>query len=218
MKTRGRKLLLGIATVLAFVLLLFEGEIAMLLANLRPRAEGARLIKELGVSNGDAIAEIGAGSGRLTVAVAQTLPGSRVYSTELSPDQVAGIRSAVGAASLENVEVRQAALDGTNLPGACCDAIFMRTVYHHFTSPQTMIEALHQALKPGGRLAIIEFEPAGIWRWFAAPDDVPDRGGHGVPREMLLEEVTAGNRFHHSHSVPRWAGSLYLMVFRRNQG
>jgi ubiquinone/menaquinone biosynthesis C-methylase UbiE len=114
------------------------------------------------------------------------------------------------------VQVREAAIDGTNLPDGCCEAIFMRTVYHHLVSPPTMISALHRALEPGGRLAIIEFEPRGIWRWFAVPSDVPDRGGHGVPKRRLVEEVTSGSKFRHLQTIDRWAGALYLMVFVRD--
>lgn len=210
--------LLAAAALVGLGLLLFEGELAILLANARPDAEGARLLSELRVSNGDTVAEIGAGAGRLTVAVAKALPSSRIYSTELSATQLAATREAVAEAALHNVDVREAALQGTNLPDSCCDALFMRTVYHHFTTPPTMVAALHRALKPGGRMAIIEFEPSGIWKWFAVPHDTPDRGGHGVPKSVLLREVTEGGRFRHARTIDRWAGRLYLMLFEKDQG
>jgi ubiquinone/menaquinone biosynthesis C-methylase UbiE len=213
-----RKLWLCVGAILAAAFVIaFEGEIAMLVANQRPDAEARRLIEMLGVSDGDTVAEIGAGAGRLTVAIAKALPSSRMYSTELSPERLADTRDAVERASLRNVDVRAAALAGTNLPDGCCDAVFMRTVYHHFTSPPEMIPALHRALKPGGRLAIIEFEPRGIWTWFEVPDDTPERGGHGVPIDMLRQEVTRTGLFKQRHTVDRWAGRLYLMVFERDQ-
>jgi ubiquinone/menaquinone biosynthesis C-methylase UbiE len=215
--TRARRWLFGAVVLAGIALWLFEGELAIAVANLRPDAEAARLIDRLAISNGDAIAEIGAGAGRLTVAVAKALPASRIYSTELSPTQLTAIRAAVAEDSLRNVEIREAALEGTNLPDACCDAIFMRTVYHHFTSPPKMVAAIHRALKPGGRLAIIDFEPSGIWKWLAVPDDTPNRGGHGVPREMLIGEVTRSAGFRYRSSVPRWAGRLYFVLFERDQ-
>lgn len=218
MTRRVRLWLTAGVTTLALLALLFQGELRLLLANQRPDAEAARLVAELGLSNGDTVAEIGSGKGALTVAVARALPNSRVYSTELDPDELTATREAVQRASLRNVDVREAALEATNLPEACCDALFMRTVYHHFTSPRVMIAALQRALKPNGRLAIIEFEPRGIWQWFAVPDDVPDRGGHGVPIDMLEREVTSDARFRHVRTVRSWAGPLYLMVFQRNQG
>jgi ubiquinone/menaquinone biosynthesis C-methylase UbiE len=218
MSRRTRLWLSGCAGLIALLALLFQGELRLIVANQRPDAEAARLLSALEVSNGVTIAEIGSGKGALTVAVAKALPGSRVYSTELDPDRLSATREAVQRAALRNVDVREAALEGTNLPEGCCEAIFMRTVYHHFTSPRVMINALHHALKPNGRLGIIEFEPRGIWQWLAVPDDVPYRGGHGVPIRMLQEEVTNGGRFRHVRTIPGWAGPLYLMVFQRNQG
>jgi ubiquinone/menaquinone biosynthesis C-methylase UbiE len=218
MNRRTRLWLIGGVAVLAVLALLFQSELRLLIANQRPDAEAARLIAQLGASNGATIAEIGSGKGALTVAVAKALPNSRVYSTELDPHRLTDTRAAVQRASLRNVDVREAALEGTNLPEACCEAIFMRTVYHHITSPRVMIAALQRALKPNGRLGIIEFEPRGIWQWFAVPHDVPDRGGHGVPMDMLLQELTNEGRFRHVRTVSGWAGPLYLMVFQRNQG
>ena len=218
MTRRARGWLLGAAAVLAALLVLFEGELRVFIANQKPDAEAERLVEQLGVSDGDTIAEIGAGKGALTVALARALPRSRIYSTELNDDRLSDIRAAVQRASLRNVDVRAAAVDGTNLPDGCCDAIFMRTVYHHFTSPPAMLAALQRSLKPGGRLAIIEFEPRGIWKWFAAPENTPDRGGHGVPVDILRREATQGGRFRHVRTVQPWIGPLYLMVFQRNQG
>jgi ubiquinone/menaquinone biosynthesis C-methylase UbiE len=211
-----RWLLYGVAATAAF-LILFDDELQLLIANRQPDAEAARLVHALGVSDGDTIAEIGSGSGAMTVAIARALPRSRVYSTELNPESLADTRDAVQRASLRNVDVRAAAASGTNLPDGCCDAIFMRTVYHHFTAPADMIEALHRSLKPKGRLAIIDFEPGGIWKWFAVPRDTPDRGGHGVPMHALEQEVTHDGRFQHVLTVDGWAGPLYLMVFQSNQ-
>jgi ubiquinone/menaquinone biosynthesis C-methylase UbiE len=138
-----------------------------------------------------------------------------VFSTELEPDRLDDIRTAVREAGAANVEVREAALAGTNLPDACCDAIFMRAVYHHFASPPSMLAALHRSLKPGGRLAIIDFEPRAFLTLFFPTHEVPERGGHGVPMGFLQREVTADGTFRHERTVERWAGRLYLMVFRR---
>ena len=53
------------------------------------------------------------------------------------------------------------AADRTNLPDGACDAIFMRNVYHHFAAPGPMSASLAAALKPGGRLAVVDFRPPG---------------------------------------------------------
>jgi ubiquinone/menaquinone biosynthesis C-methylase UbiE len=213
-----RKLWWGVAIaagLLLLVALAAEGELAILIANQRPDAEAARLAKELRLDGDEPIAEIGAGAGNLTVSIARLVPRGRVYSTELDPDRLEDIRDAVREAGVTNVEVREAALEDTNLPASCCDAIFMRTVYHHFTTPPVMLAALHRSLKPGGRLAIIEFPPPWFLSLFFPTSDVPERGGHGVPIDFLLREVTAGGGFRHELTIERWVGRLYLMVFER---
>jgi hypothetical protein len=56
------------------------------------------------------------------------------------------------------VTVIEGAAASANLPAACCDAIFLRHVYHHLGDYGAFNKSLQSALKPGGRLAIIDFE------------------------------------------------------------
>ncbi len=60
---------------------------------------------------------------------------------------------------LNNVTVIEGAAAATNLPDACCDAVFLRHVYHHITEIDAFNKSLLASLKPGGRLAIIDFVP-----------------------------------------------------------
>jgi len=77
----------------------------------------------------------------------------------------------------------------TELPPGCCDAIFLREVYHHLTDPLGMDRSLYRAMRPGARLAIIDFEPNQL-PGQAAPPGVPaNRGGHGVPKRIVAEEL-----------------------------
>ena len=109
------------------------------------------------------VAEIGAGSGWLTVEVAQRVgPPGRVYATELTAARLDEIRQAAGEAGLRNVTVLEAGARATNLSAACCDAIFMRRVYHHLSDPSPILTSVHDALRSGGRLVIIEFRPDGL--------------------------------------------------------
>jgi ubiquinone/menaquinone biosynthesis C-methylase UbiE len=124
--------------------------------------DAARLIRALGLAPGRVVAEIGAGSGALTVAVAREVgPSGRVFSNELSSRQRQAIERAVSAASLSNVTVVEGQAQRTNLPEACCDAIFMRDVFHHFDDPAEMSRDLLASLVPGGRLAVLDFPPRG---------------------------------------------------------
>ena len=114
-------------------------------------------------------------------------------------------------AGLENVTVVEGSVDGANLPEACCDAIYMRRVYHHFTAPQEMNASLQRAVRPGGRLAVIDFtaEDAIFFvRWFMGlPEGVPEnRGGHGVPVRIVSEELAEAG-FEQERAIADWAGA-----------
>ena len=76
------------------------------------------------------------------------------------------------------------------MPANCCDAVFLREVYHHLGEPIAMDRALYRAVRPGGRLAIIDFEPTPLAG--PRPSAVPaNRGGHGVPKHLVIDELTA---------------------------
>ena len=134
------------------------------------------------------VAEIGAGSGELTLAAAQRVgPSGKVYSTELDADALARLREL--AAKGKKITAVQAAEASTNLSPACCDSIFMRLVYHHLTKPVEIDASLFRALKPGGRLAVIDEEPR---PGSSIPEGVPkNRGGHGIPQKILINELAA---------------------------
>lgn len=122
--------------------------------------DAARLIRALALGPGTQVAEIGAGAGALTVAIAREVGATgRVYSSELNPRQRQAIERAVAAAALTNVTVVEGHARRPNLPEACCDAIFMRDVFHHFDDPVEMSRQLLSSLVPGGRLAVLDFPP-----------------------------------------------------------
>jgi SAM-dependent methyltransferase len=183
-----------------------------------------RLARGLGIAPGMTVAEIGAGKGAWTVEIARFVgPTGRVYSTELSPQRLDQVRAAVADAGLRNVVVVQAAAGATNLPARCCDAIFMRTVYHHLTQPHAINTDVHRALRPGGRIGVVDFEPGGLWQWYfrlrgrapgGAPTGVPaDRGEHGV-RPVLVEEELRAAGFVLEKTERRWSRGLFLVVAR----
>jgi len=123
-------------------------------------ADAARLIKAMDVKPGSTIGEIGAGGGELTVLIAKAVGDTgRVFSNELNKDRLVAIHKAADGAGLTNVTTVEGKEDVANLPDACCDGIFMRSVYHHFGNPPSMNASLLKALKPGGTLAIIDFTP-----------------------------------------------------------
>jgi len=159
----------------------------------RDAADAERLVKALEAKAGSVVAEIGAGDGELTVALAKVVgPTGRIYSNELNTDSLATIRKRADEAGLQNVTTIEGKPDVANLPDGCCDGVFMRLVYHHFGDPPSMNASLLHALKPGGRLAIIDFTPP------PPPlggENPPGHRGednhHGITRATLETELKA---------------------------
>jgi ubiquinone/menaquinone biosynthesis C-methylase UbiE len=116
---------------------------------------------------------------------------------------------------LKNVVILAAAEKETKLPDNCCDAIVLRRVYHHFTAPTEMDASLLRSLHPGGLLAVIEFPPR---KSLTASDPVKgvpsNRGGHGIPKKILVEELTAAG-FKLDKTFDDWPDDGYCVLFRK---
>jgi ubiquinone/menaquinone biosynthesis C-methylase UbiE len=175
-------------------------------------AEGHRLEEVLEIAPGAVIADVGAGNGEWTLEMARRVgPAGRVFATEIDRERLGQLRKAVEEAGLTNVEIVEGAVDDANLPAGCCDAIFLRHVYHHITHPAEMANSLRSALRPGGRIAVIDFEsPLSM---LPIPGGVPkNRGGHGMPIEILIDEMT-GEGFTLSRRIDDWFRFDYCVVF-----
>ena len=73
---------------------------------------------------------------------------------------------------------------------------------------------IFRALRPGGRLMIIDFEPGGILNWISRSETGERHGGHGTPKETVLQEVT-GASFQVMRGPESWRGRTYAVLFRR---
>jgi predicted methyltransferase len=145
------------------------------------------LIEVLDIEDGSTVADIGAGDGDHTLVIAQHI-GSEgtIYSTELGRESVIELRQSVENTDINNITVLDGHPDRTNLPEQCCEAIFMRRVYHHITNPKAFNSSLFTSLKPGGRLAVIDFKPRGSE---ADPSGRASGSQHGVTAETVVEEL-----------------------------
>jgi ubiquinone/menaquinone biosynthesis C-methylase UbiE len=165
--------------------------------------DAPKLVEVLGVKPGMTIADIGSGGGAMTVVLGRWIGSGRVYATDITEHALRHTREYAKKEGLTNVTVIEGAAAATNLPDECCDAVFLRHVYHHVTEIAAFNKSLHASLKPGGRLAIIDFEvrqpnPAEI------PKGVPaNRLGHGIPAAVVIEEVT-GAGFTHVRTIAAW--------------
>lgn len=160
---------------------------------------------------GTVLADIGAGDGEYAfAAVEQVGATGAVFATEIDAEKLKALRAEVKKRDLKNVVVVESGEAETNLPAACCDAIFLRRVYHHLTKPAEFDRSLVLSLKPGGRLAIIDFPPHPE---YGKVKGVPkDREDHGIQQKILIDELsTAG--FQMEKIVNDWPANNYCVLF-----
>lgn len=173
--------------------------------------EMKRLAALMEWKQGTVVADIGAGDGRYSFAAVEHVGATgKVYATEIDAKKLEELKAEVNKRKLQNVVVVESKEADTNLPTACCDAIFLRRVYHHLTKPVEFDANLVRSLKPGGRLAIIDF-PA---RSGLEPvEGVPaNRGGHGIPQKVVIEELIAAG-LQMEKVVNDWPEDDYCVLF-----
>lgn len=176
-------------------------------------ADAERLIKVLDIHAGSVVGEIGAGDGALTIAMAKTVGGSgRVFSNEFNKERLSGIGKAAESAGLKNVTTVEGRAAETNLAERCCDAIFMRSVYHHFADPAAMNASLFKSLKPGGRLAVQDFGPP-PGAESPTPAGRSEDGHHGVTAPTVQRELEAAG--FEAVSATQFGSRGVLVVGRR---
>lgn len=167
--------------------------------------EATRIASALHIGQGSAVADVGAGRGALIEALAQIVgPSGRAFATERTPAQREAIANRAQQAGL-NVVVLDAGERVTNLPAACCDAVTLRMVMHHVDDRPALASDLFRAVRPGGRVGIIDFAPG------ALPHLADD---HGVDPTPVVEAFTSAG-FTTERLDERWGGRTYLIVFTR---
>jgi ubiquinone/menaquinone biosynthesis C-methylase UbiE len=175
------------------------------------------IVAALALGPGMTVADVGAGDGRYSVVLARGVgPRGHVYATEVDRSDIDRITSLAEGEGLRNVETVLGTQADTGLPAACCDAILLRLVYHHFTDTAAMRRSLWKAHKAGGRVVVIDVSPQKGWRHL---DGVKERGGHGIAMGELITDMKASG-FEVVSREEDWPAEpdAYLVVFRRPAG
>jgi precorrin-6B methylase 2 len=175
----------------------------------REAEEGpSKAIAALGIRPGAIVADVGAGSGYYTVRLARVVgPAGRVVATDLQPGMLDIIRSKIARERLTNVEVLQGRMDDPVLPAGTFDRVVMVDVYHELASPQVFVRKLKEALKPDGRLVLIEFR--------LEDPRVPIREEHKMSVAQVRQELGAdGFQIDRVIDVLPWQHIIVLRAVR----
>lgn len=122
-------------------------------------ANRAQIVSALRVRPGEVVADVGAGTGAYLAAMSSAVgAGGRVLAVDVSPAFVAHLASRAQAKRLGNVTAILGSANDPRLPEAGVDAILSVYTFHHFRAPEAMLKAMHRALRPGGQLAIVDFD------------------------------------------------------------
>jgi ubiquinone/menaquinone biosynthesis C-methylase UbiE len=216
--SRSLKFIPMLTVLLAVAVVHAQDPDARQIAQERRQAESdlPHLVEALELKPGMTVADVGSGGGAVTVVLGKWNTTGRVFATDITERGLRLTREYAKKEGLTNVTVIEGAPGATNLPDACCDAIFMRDVYHHITQVEPFNKSLLASLKPGGRLAVIDFRPEKGSKLF--PGVPANREGHGIPIAVVEAELPAAG-FRHVKTVEKWPPDdkypLFLVLFRR---
>jgi len=154
----------------------------------RPQEENTDLaISKLPVMNNSVVADIGAGTGYYTFRIAKKVPDGKVYAVEIQDYAIRHLRARSIKLKQGNVIVVKGGEQSPNLPDNSIDLAIMVDVYHELLYPHEMLQAIRRALKPNGKLLLIEYR--------AEDPKVEIKTLHKTSVVQVNEELTA-NGFH----------------------
>ncbi len=167
--------------------------------------EPERVLDALALAPDAVVADVGAGSGYFTERLARRIgPGGRVYATDVQPEMLDRLRERVSERELANVVVVAARFDDPSLPEACCNLVFLSSVYKEIDERVAYMEKVRRALRAHGRVAILEYRPD----WEGAGPPVADRLS---PERVIAEMAAAGFELEERHT---FLARQYFLVFR----
>ena len=159
----------------------------------------ARVIEALSLKPGQAVADIGAGTGYFSSRLAHATAAPTVYAVDIEPSMIEYLKARAAKEGLKNLTPVLAGADSPNLP-ATVDTILIVDTYHHIPNRVAYFTKLKGSLKPGGTLAIVDFRkdaPSGPPAEFRfTPDQISaelEQAGFSLatqhdflPRQMFL--------------------------------
>ena len=164
------------------------------------------MLDALKIQPGSTVADIGAGAGYTSLRLARRVgPNGTVLATDIQPQMLAMLRENARTAGVKNIKPIRATQTDVGLPDAGVDLAIMVDVYHEASNPDALLMGLKQALKPGGRLVLVEYR--------GEDPTVPIKPEHKMTLDQVRKELEPqGFRFVESLEFLPWQ---HIIVFEK---
>ena len=166
----------------------------------------SRAVAAIDLPRDAVIADIGAGSGYYTFRLAlQVVPDGEVVAVDIQPEMLAHLKAKAKREGIPNVRTHAGTVESIGLAPASIDAALFVDAYHEFSHPREMMESVFRALRPGGRVFLLEFR--------AEDPKVPIKRLHKMSEVQARKEMdSVGLQWSATHSfLPR----QHFMIFRK---
>jgi predicted methyltransferase len=165
------------------------------------------IMDALGIADGASVADIGPGAGWFTIRLARRVgPNGRVYATDVQPQMLEAVRRRVAREGLLNVETRLGSDSDPKLPLRSLDAALVVDTYPEVEDRVTFLRNLAAALKPAGRIGIVNYKPGR-----GGPGPSPEEGARVESAAVEADAKAAGLRVVGQQTLPY----QYLLVLGR---
>jgi ubiquinone/menaquinone biosynthesis C-methylase UbiE len=166
-----------------------------------------RMLAALNIQKGSVVADIGAGVGYHVWRLAEIVgPTGKVIGEDIQPGMIDLMKKNIETRKLRNVEIILGTPEDPKLPPAAIDLVLMVDVYHEFSNPVAMMRQIQRALKPNGRVVLVEFRKE--------DPNVPIQPLHKMSiREVRSELEPLGFRFQQALDFLPWQ---HILIFSNN--
>jgi ubiquinone/menaquinone biosynthesis C-methylase UbiE len=164
-----------------------------------------KLVGLLGLSPTDVVADVGAGTGYFSFRMSKAVTRGRVYAEDIQPEMLAIIKERQKKGEGPNVVTVLGTITDPKLPADSLDLILLVDAYHEFSFPREMGEAMVRALKPSGRIALVEYR--------GEDSSIPIKDLHKMTEAQARKEMAAlGLTWQRTNESLPWQ---HVMLFRK---
>jgi len=164
-----------------------------------------QVVDALNLKPTDVVADIGAGTGYFSFRMASLIPQGKVLAVDIQPEMIDILNFLKTENKISNVEPVLASVDNPNLPKESIDLALMVDAYHEFEYPKEVMEGIVQALKPGGRVVLVEYRGENPL--------IPIKAIHKMKQSQVRKEMKAvGLQW---RETQKFLPQQHLMIFEK---